>query len=100
MSPSGKKEQPKEPRLPRSVRVSLKTRTIALPSNGLDPIPCPACESALAIHQPDPQWPEQLLGVCGACGEWYLLWVNKGETEALVMHLPFVSTVRRSLGIT
>jgi hypothetical protein len=51
----------------------------------------------MGIHQPDAQFPEQLLGVCGSCGEWFLLWVKEGKTEGLAIHLPLISLVRKAL---
>jgi hypothetical protein len=97
MSPAGKKPGPKGPRLPRSVRVSLQAQNVMLPSDGLDRVECLACGAAMGIHQPDAQYPEQLLGVCGSCGEWYLLWVKEGEDEGMAIHLSLISLVRRAL---
>jgi hypothetical protein len=33
---------------------------------------CPACESSLTLHQPDPELPDRLLAVCEECRAWYL----------------------------
>jgi hypothetical protein len=33
---------------------------------------CPDCESPLVLHQPDPELPHRLLGVCEACKAWYI----------------------------
>lgn len=34
---------------------------------------CPKCEERLALHQPDPELDDRLLGTCGECKTWYLL---------------------------
>ncbi len=37
------------------------------------PFHCPECQEELNITQPDPGDPVRLLGVCGSCGDWYML---------------------------
>jgi hypothetical protein len=34
---------------------------------------CPCCGADLSVHQPDPEWPDQLLGTCHECRSWFLL---------------------------
>jgi hypothetical protein len=34
---------------------------------------CPNCHEDLALHQPDPQLPERLLGTCVDCHAWFLI---------------------------
>ena len=74
------------PGIPRS-NLEVETHTVRLGANGLEAIPCPSCRHMLAIHQPDPQWPDPLLGVCGGCGDWYLLGVKDDSKEALAVPL-------------
>jgi hypothetical protein len=31
---------------------------------------CPGCDSPLAIHQPEIEIPDRLLGTCESCGLW------------------------------
>jgi hypothetical protein len=45
---------------------------------------CPVCEGVLAIHQPDEQSPERLLGTCMECRSWFLI----DEAGALMLRLP------------
>ena len=33
---------------------------------------CPRCESALTLHQPDPDQPNRLLATCDECKSWFL----------------------------
>jgi hypothetical protein len=33
----------------------------------------PNCSGALALHQPDPDLPESILGTCRDCKSWYLI---------------------------
>ncbi len=41
---------------------------------------CKNCGNELCIHQPDPQMPELLLGICAHCKTWYLF---KGDMEGI-----------------
>src|SRR5438874_983801 len=34
---------------------------------------CPACHAVLVLHQPDPQLPDRLLGICEECRAWFLI---------------------------
>jgi hypothetical protein len=36
-------------------------------------IACPACDSSLDLHQPDPFQPDRLLGTCPSCRAWCVL---------------------------
>lgn len=61
---------------------SLKSRLFMSDSDCDEIIPqvCRACGSELALHQPDPEMPERLLGTCGDCKTWYLL---EGDLECV-----------------
>lgn len=41
---------------------------------------CKKCGNVLRLHQPDPQMPELILGICIHCKAWYLF---KGESEGV-----------------
>ncbi len=45
---------------------------------------CKKCGSELRLHQPDPQMPEVILGICGHCKAWYLF---KGDFEGVEIDL-------------
>lgn len=49
---------------------------------------CLHCEEALTLHQPEPEAPRRLLGICEACGNWYLLDWSVGEGDGLMVLLP------------
>jgi hypothetical protein len=51
---------------------------------------CPLCAGLLAIHQPDEQLPDHLLGTCMECQTWFLI----DEAEGLMLRLPKVEAVR------
>ena len=94
MLPSSSRGSGKTPRIPRSVRIEVETHTVRLAGSGLESIPCPGCRRVLAVHQPDPQWPDPLLGVCGGCGDWYLLWIKDDGKEAVAMPVKMVGLMR------
>ncbi len=41
---------------------------------------CLSCKEDLALHQPDVERPDRLLGTCHECGRWYLI-----DDEAHIM---------------
>jgi uncharacterized protein YbaR (Trm112 family) len=56
-----------------------RIRLLSDPEDNLE-IACPVCSVSLAVHQPDAERPERLLGTCASCSAWYLI-----RTEAAVM---------------
>jgi hypothetical protein len=53
---------------------------------------CPNCGVPLAIHQPEEQSPDRLLGTCEDCHSWFLLDLV-GQT---MVQLPEVGALRSS----
>jgi hypothetical protein len=39
---------------------------------------CPGCHRELALHQPDVQSPDRLLGACRECRDWFLVDLSSG----------------------
>jgi hypothetical protein len=61
------------------------------PDEGLrPPFLCEGCATPLEMSQPDEQRPERLLGVCPACGSWFLV-------EAADTGLPVVVRLANAL---
>lgn len=52
--------------------------------DGMISITCIHCDSPLALHMPDPNRPERLLGICEECRTWYLI----DEESRLIAPLP------------
>ena len=40
---------------------------------GTAPLRCPVCRRPLTLHQPDPNWPDRLVGTCEGCRTWLLI---------------------------
>ncbi len=55
---------------------------------------CRRCRSPLDLHQPNPNQPEQFLGTCMDCGQWFRVEAKAGERRALVIQLPEIDEVR------
>jgi hypothetical protein len=55
---------------------------------------CSNCSSSLALHQPDPQDPSRLLGVCGRCKHWFLVDLLHDTSEGIMVRLPDAEVVR------
>ncbi len=53
----------------------LKLEFVRLLTDPDDPMRacCPSCQEHLAVHQPDVERPERLLGACSECRVWYLI---------------------------
>jgi hypothetical protein len=46
-------------------------------------VECPKCSTALLLHQPDVDWPDQMIGICCNCQVWYLLDLAAGLMAVL-----------------
>jgi hypothetical protein len=55
---------------------------------------CPHCSSSLTLHQPDPESPDRLLGVCGGCKHWYLIDPSTDRDDGVLLGLPDDKLVR------
>src|SRR4051812_37209601 len=55
---------------------------------------CLHCASPLALHQPDPDFPERLLGVCEKCKHWFLIDLLSNVSEGVLVLLPDTQVVR------
>jgi hypothetical protein len=66
--------------------IVVALEVIKLCSDGvvLSETACPCCREPLAIHQPDPGWPERLLGACHSCRTWFLI----DTVAAIILRLP------------
>jgi len=51
---------------------------------------CPQCNDFLAIHEPDCELPDRLLGICGGCGSWFMIDSKVG----LMLRLPHPPDLR------
>jgi hypothetical protein len=45
---------------------------------------CPTCTGSLTVHQPDPDLPNRLLGVCHDCKSWFFLGARKKAVQLLI----------------
>jgi hypothetical protein len=48
----------------------------------------------LALHQPDPDSPERLLGVCERCKHWFLIDLLLKRSEGVMVRLPDTRVIR------
>jgi hypothetical protein len=55
---------------------------------------CLHCSSQLSLHQPDPQSPERLIGVCEDCKHWFLIDVLSDVTGGVMVWLPDLEVIR------
>jgi hypothetical protein len=49
---------------------------------------CVACDVYLDLHQPDAGLPERMVGICEACGRWYVIDLIPGTDDAVMVLLP------------
>ena len=45
--------------------------------------PCPGCRKTFKLHQPDPDWPDRLLGVCTHCRTWAI--IDVGDVGGVIL---------------
>jgi hypothetical protein len=81
---------------PTSMRLELRVRRISLLEAGHGPV-CPDCGSPLDLNQPDEELPSELLAVCGSCRRWFLLGEEDARGEVLLLELPHLSAIGKSL---
>ena len=58
---------------------------------------CLSCSEILSLHQPDPNRPEDLLGVCPCCQDWYLLQASEDgriDCIAFIDRIKLIATAR------
>jgi hypothetical protein len=55
---------------------------------------CPHCSSSLTLHQPDPESPDRLLGICEGCKRWYLVDFAPDQAHGFLVGLPGAEVVR------
>jgi hypothetical protein len=49
---------------------------------------CITCDVDLDLHQPDIGSPDRLVGICEACGRWFVIDLIPGTDEAVMVLLP------------
>jgi hypothetical protein len=69
--------------------------TLGVVRLGTDPdhrpgLRCPSCHDRLALHQPDVEAPDRLLGVCPKCRGWFLADIAPG----VMVRLPDPAALR------
>lgn len=64
-----------------------------------DELMCPACDSALNIHQPEEAIPHRLLGscTCGECGLWFSLVPAPDRGYMYMVRIPIIAEMREAL---
>ena len=78
--------------------ITWNVTALTIDGDGLETPRCRDCETALNIHQPDEDRPEHLLGTCALCGNWYLIELGKGRSEAFMYDLPNVTLIHAAIG--
>jgi hypothetical protein len=77
------------PMLPQTRRINAwVVTTVNLPRRDLTEIDCQTCGAALDLHQPDVARPDEILGICAACGAWHVLTQLAHGWDVLVIELP------------
>jgi hypothetical protein len=52
------------------------------------PIRCEKCQNDLDLHQPNPERPDEILGICQDCGEWHFLRLGDDAASLVIARLP------------
>ena len=72
----------------RKLVASLDVIPFARTPGVLEWVACALCTEPLGLHQPDPQDPDRLLGICQECHRWYLIEMMEEPGEAMMIMLP------------
>jgi hypothetical protein len=73
-----------------SRRLELEAIRFSTDPAGPADMQCPRCHEPLAIHQPDVERPDSLLGVCRGCRTWFMI----DPTAAVMARLPHWDTLQ------
>lgn len=76
------------PHFPVKAVVSLAMVRVRTRCDNIYPFVCMSCVCSLELHQPDPRFPDRLLGVCPDCQRWHILDLIPDEDEAVMVSLP------------
>jgi hypothetical protein len=77
--------------------ITWNVTALTISDQGLEAPRCRDCRTALNVHQPDENRPEQLLATCARCGGWYLIVFGGEYTEAFLFDLPNVGLIRAAV---
>ena len=73
---------------PLTASVSLTMARFSTPRDRFSSVMCLACEIALDLHQPDPESPDRLLGICSGCQHWFILDLVPDEGDGVMVRVP------------
>lgn len=76
------------PKPSRHVPVHPDVIPFEAPAGDLNRVGCVECRRPLELHQPDPQSPDRLLGICTGCGRWYVMVLAAGQSQGVWVVLP------------
>jgi hypothetical protein len=72
----------------RTLAIPLTMLQLSTADEEFDGEHCLDCDLSLDLHQPDTGSPGRLIGICGACGRWYLIDAVAEATDAVMVLLP------------
>ena len=82
-------------RSPATASVSLTMTGLPIVGKDVPRVKCMSCNLRLELHQPDPESPERLLGICERCRNWYVLDLVQDDNEAVMVHIPEAKHLRK-----
>jgi hypothetical protein len=73
-----------------SFDMQFRTMACDMPADGLEGLPCPACGSELALHQPEKEVPARLLAtcICEECAIWLALAFTPDRGRIYMVRIP------------
>jgi hypothetical protein len=76
------------PTFPVTTSVPLTMTRLSTSHDSLTRVACMSCDLSLDLHQPDPGFPDRLLGIYAGCQRWYIVDFVPGEDEAVMVLVP------------
>ncbi len=73
------------PPFPVEASVSLAIAHVRTRCDDIHHFMCIACNGSLGLHQPDPAFPDRLLGVCTGCQRWHILDLIPDKDDAVIV---------------
>ena len=72
----------------RTAPVPLTMLRFSISPEQVDDGCCLTCNVYLELHQPDIDSPDRVIGICERCGRWYLIDMEPGTDDAVMVLLP------------
>ena len=79
--------------------ITIRVTVAPIADGWAEQVRCPACQSPLAIHQPEKDVPHRLLAscTCEECGVWFSVVPSADRAQVYLLRIPSIAEMREVL---